>query len=99
MPHPVPVRYLPVLPGEAPLSDAPVVALQALDQLWFQVAGTVCNLRCGHCLISCAPDNHSFWFLSLEQVTAHLDDAVAAGVREYYLTGGEPFMNHELVPI
>jgi molybdenum cofactor biosynthesis enzyme MoaA len=99
MPHLVSARSLPVLTFEAPLPDAPLNALAGLDQLWFQVAGTVCNLRCGHCFISCAPDNHTFWFLSLDQVQAHLEEAVAAGVREYYLTGGEPFMNRELVPI
>src|SRR5688500_1941298 len=98
MPLPVFARQLPILRLEAPLPDAPLVALAGLDQLWFQVAGTVCNLRCGHCFISCAPDNHTFWFLSLEQVQAHLEEAVAAGVREYYLTGGEPFMNRDLVP-
>ena len=33
--------------------DAPRVALQSLDTLWFQVGGTVCNLACTHCFVSC----------------------------------------------
>ena len=74
----------------------PSVALTALDQLWFQVAGTVCNLRCRHCFISCAPDNHSHWFLSRAQVAESLEASVGLGVKEYYFTGGEPFMNHEM---
>ena len=79
--------------------DVPTVPLAALDQLWFQVAGTVCNLRCSHCFISCSPDNHSFWFLSREQVAKGLADSVQLGVKEYYFTGGAPFMNREMVDI
>jgi len=77
----------------------PEVPLAALDQLWFQVSGTVCNLRCAHCFISCSPDNHSFWFLSREEVAQHLRDSMGLGVKEYYFTGGEPFMNPDMVGI
>ena len=77
----------------------PSVPLTALDQLWFQVSGTVCNLRCKHCFISCAPDNHAFWFMTREQVRSALADSIALGVKEYYFTGGEPFMNRELIGI
>ncbi len=79
--------------------DAPAVPLSALEQLWFQVAGTVCNLRCGHCFISCAPDNHSFWFMSRRTVRRALDEASALGAAECYFTGGEPFMNPEMTEI
>ncbi|TVP60492.1 MAG: radical SAM protein [Gemmatimonadales bacterium] len=83
----------------APGPDVPTAPLEALDQLWFQVSGTVCNLRCRHCFISCAPDNHSFWFMTREQVRDALEDSVELGVKEYYFTGGEPFMNHEMEAI
>lgn len=76
--------------------SVPSVPLSALDQLWFQVAGTVCNLRCRHCFISCSPDNHSFWFMSREMVRDALEESAAMNVREYYFTGGEPFMNREM---
>jgi len=79
--------------------DAPTVPLAALDQLWFQVSGTVCNLRCKHCFISCNPGNHSFWFLSREQCARALVASVPLGVKEYYFTGGEPFMHRDMVPI
>lgn len=79
--------------------DAPAVPLRALDQLWFQVAGTVCNLRCRHCFISCSPENDSFWFMSREEVGRALRDSADLGVKEYYFTGGEPFMNQELLGI
>ena len=77
----------------------PEVDLRALDQLWFQVSGTVCNLRCSHCFISCSPENHSFWFMERSQVREALDASVGLGVKEYYFTGGEPFMNREMVGI
>ena len=78
---------------------APRIELTSLDELWFQVAGTVCNLTCRHCFISCSPNNHSFEFLSFEQVETALLESVEQGVREYYFTGGEPFLNRNLVPM
>lgn len=88
-----------VAPNEAQTPPVPEVPLRALDQLWFQVSGTVCNLRCRHCFISCAPDNHSFWFMERAQVQSALEESKALGVREYYFTGGEPFMHREMIPI
>lgn len=87
-------------PGRESRSAAvPEIPLAALDQLWFQVSGTVCNLRCAHCFISCAPDNHSFWFMEREQVRRALEESVELGTKEYYFTGGEPFMHREMVDI
>jgi molybdenum cofactor biosynthesis enzyme MoaA len=71
----------------------------ALDTLWFQVAGTICNIECTHCFISCSPTNHSHEMMSLADVQARLDEARQLGVREYYFTGGEPFMNRDMLPI
>lgn len=77
----------------------PSVPMLALDTLWFQVAGTVCNIECTHCFISCSPRNHSHEMMSLADVQARLDEARGLGVREYYFTGGEPFMNRDMLPI
>ena len=77
----------------------PRVPLVALDTLWFQVAGTLCNIECTHCFISCSPRNHSHEMMTLADVQARLDEARTLGVREYYFTGGEPFMNRDLLPI
>jgi molybdenum cofactor biosynthesis enzyme MoaA len=77
----------------------PSVPLLALDTLWFQVAGTLCNLRCTHCFISCSPTNDLHGMLSLAEVRARLEEASRLGVREYYFTGGEPFLNPELLEI
>ena len=80
-------------------SSPPTVPLSHLDHLWFQVAGTLCNLTCHHCFISCSPKNDRFGFLSLATVQQRLDESVPLGVKEYYFTGGEPFLNPEMVEI
>src|SRR5262249_43428633 len=63
------------------------------------VGGTLCNLECRHCFISCSPHNHAFGFLGLETVRRVLDESVLLGVKEYYFTGGEPFLNHDMTAI
>ncbi len=77
----------------------PELHLDALDNLWFQVSGTLCNIACGHCFISCSPTNHSYELMTLEQVRGYLEESVELGVKEYYFTGGEPFINKELPEI
>ncbi len=79
--------------------NAPRVALQSLDTLWFQVGGTVCNLACTHCFVSCSPTNHTHEFMPLAQVEGYLAEAARLGVREYYFTGGEPFLNPDMEAI
>lgn len=86
-------------PPENALQGAPRVGLRALDTLWFQVAGTLCNLACTHCFVSCSPSNHTHGMMSLEEVRRHLADAAGLGVREIYFTGGEPFLNPEMEAI
>ena len=81
------------------MSAHPHVPMRALDTLWFQVAGTLCNIECTHCFISSSPSNRSHEMLTLRDVETRLDEARALGVREYYFTGGEPFMNREMIPI
>ena len=79
--------------------DVPWVALHSLDALWFQVGGTICNLWCTHCFISCSPKNHSFGFMDRGTVGKYLDQSRPLGVKEYYFTGGEPFMNRDMLGI
>ena len=78
---------------------APDIALSHLDHLWFQVSGTLCNLTCHHCFISCSPKNDSFGYLSLAEVQRRLEESVVLGVKEYYFTGGEPFLNKQMTEI
>ncbi len=87
--------------NRAPVAEAvaPAVSLDALDTLWFQVGGTRCNLACTHCFISCSPTNYTHDFLSLAEVESYLSEAATLGVKEYYFTGGEPFLNPEMEAI
>jgi molybdenum cofactor biosynthesis enzyme MoaA len=77
----------------------PLLPLRSLDTLWFQVGGTVCNLACTHCFVSCSPTNHTHEPMTLEQVLPYLEEAAGLGVKEYYFTGGEPFLNPQLEEI
>lgn len=79
--------------------NLPIVSLAHLDDLWFQVAGTRCNLTCTHCFISCSPHNHSFGFLDLDTIHRALEASVPLGVKEYYFTGGEPFLHPDMPAI
>src|SRR5688500_18977082 len=84
---------------DAPPEGAPRVALAQLDHLWFQIAGTLCNLPCTHCFISCSPANHTCGFLDYEHVIRARDESRALGAKEYYFTGGEPFMHPRMLDI
>src|SRR5436309_10061285 len=101
--HLAAARHTLAVPMSIPLpitdAPAPAVALAHLDQLWFQVGGTRCNLTCRHCFISCSPHNHAFGFLRLDDVRRRLDESVPLGVKEYYFTGGEPFLNADMTAI
>ncbi|MBI3407487.1 MAG: radical SAM protein [Planctomycetes bacterium] len=77
----------------------PIVPLAHLDDLWFQVTGTLCNLACTHCFIRCTPHNRSFGFLDLGTIRRSLDESVPLGVKEYYFTGGEPFLHPDMPAI
>jgi AdoMet-dependent heme synthase len=81
------------LPAAERCPEAPLLSL---DTLWFQVAGSLCNLQCTHCFISCAPGNEAHAMLDFATVHRWLAEAATLGVREYYFTGGEPFLNREL---
>jgi molybdenum cofactor biosynthesis enzyme MoaA len=79
--------------------NLPLVPLHHLDELWFQVAGTLCNLECRHCFISCSPHNHNFGFLDLDTIRSALEESIGLGVKEYYFTGGEPFLHKDMTAI
>ena len=77
-------------------ASSPQVELRELDTLWFQVGGTICNLACSHCFVSCSPTNHTHAMIGLAEVDRYLEEGARLGVREYYFTGGEPFLNPEM---
>src|SRR5262245_52996912 len=70
-----------------------------LDTLWIQVAGTLCNLACTHCFVTCGPGEDRHAFMSRDQVRARVQEGLALGVREFYFTGGEPFLHPDMLGI
>jgi uncharacterized Fe-S cluster-containing radical SAM superfamily protein len=74
------------------------VALGALRTLWFNT-GTLCNIACANCYIESSPRNDALAYLSLEEVRRFLDEARGQPLEEVGFTGGEPFMNPDLVPM
>ncbi|WP_241656433.1 radical SAM protein [Sphingomonas oligophenolica] len=74
------------------------VPLIALDTLWFNT-GTLCNLACATCYIESSPTNDALIYLTADEVTRFLDEIADDGLatREIGFTGGEPFMNPEIV--
>ncbi|MBH24116.1 MAG: radical SAM protein [Myxococcales bacterium] len=86
------------LGGDTP-QPGPVLPFAALDTLWLQITGTICNIACRHCFITCGPKNDSHPMMDEEHVLETLREAYDRGVREYYFTGGEPFMHPKILPI
>ena len=78
--------------GEARAS----VPLARLDTLWFNT-GTLCNLACATCYIESSPTNDALMYLSADHATRFLDEAQAMDTREIGFTGGEPFMNPDMM--
>jgi sulfatase maturation enzyme AslB (radical SAM superfamily) len=77
-----------------------VVPFVGLTTLWFNT-GTLCNIACHNCYIESSPKNDALVYLSRAEVKTFLDQAVAAPVRpiEIGYTGGEPFMNPDMIGI
>lgn len=76
------------------------VAMTGLDTLWFNT-GTLCNLACTSCYIESTPTNDALVYITLDEVRSYLDEIAntALPTREIAFTGGEPFMNRDMVPI
>jgi uncharacterized Fe-S cluster-containing radical SAM superfamily protein len=81
-------------------SPRAVVGLRGLDTLWFNT-GTLCNIACLTCYIESSPRNDALSYLTLDEVTAYLDEIAALGLttEEIGFTGGEPFMNAAIIPM
>ncbi len=92
---------LPVLPLPFAVdpAGAPELAMQSLDTLWLQLTGTVCNLACLHCFVSCGPAETRVPMMETAHVLELLDEAESLGVRDYYFTGGEPMMHADFWPL
>ena len=76
------------------------VALTHPETLWFNT-GTLCNIECVNCYIESSPTNDALVYITADEVAEYLDqlETRAWDVREIAFTGGEPFMNPEMIEI
>ncbi|HYZ63311.1 MAG TPA: radical SAM protein, partial [Acetobacteraceae bacterium] len=74
------------------------VGLTGLETLWFNT-GTLCNLACAGCYIESSPKNDRLAYLTRAEMRAYLDEIARDRLptRLVGFTGGEPFMNPELI--
>lgn len=74
------------------------VRLSDPQTLWFNT-GTLCNIECANCYIESSPSNDRLVYITEAEVLDYLDqlDARGWGVREIGFTGGEPFMNPQMI--
>ena len=74
------------------------VGLASLRTLWINT-GSLCNITCRNCYIESSPENDRLAYITRAEVSAYLDE-IATGqwpVREIGFTGGEPFMNPDII--
>ena len=76
------------------------VAMKRLETLWFNT-GTLCNLSCENCYIESTPRNDRLSYLTLNEVEIYLEEIRRERIetREIGITGGEPFMNPDILEI
>lgn len=73
------------------------VALAGLRTLWFNT-GTLCNLTCENCYIDSSPRNDRLAYLTRAEAAGFLAEGAARrDLEEIGFTGGEPFMNPEVL--
>ena len=80
--------------------DRATVALTNPETLWFNT-GTLCNIECVNCYIASSPTNDSLVYITTAEVQDYLDQIVDRNwpIKEIAFTGGEPFMNPQMIDI
>ena len=79
-------------------SDRAFVEAEKIKTLWFNT-GTLCNIECKNCYIETSPKNDRLVYLTFDEVKNFIDEAIEKnlGTQEIGFTGGEPFMNKDII--
>ena len=79
-------------------SDRAFVEAEKIKTLWFNT-GTLCNIECKNCYIESSPKNDRLVYLTFDEVKNFIDEAIEKnlGTQEIGFTGGEPFMNKDII--
>lgn len=74
------------------------ITLRGLKTLWVNT-GTLCNVTCEHCYIESSPTNDRLAYFRRRDLITYLDEIAGEGLatEEVGFTGGEPFMNPDLL--
>lgn len=67
-----------------------------LDDLWI-MQGSLCDLRCKHCYTASSPSNNRLQQIAFSELKPHLEDAACFGLQKIYFTGGEVFVNADIL--
>ncbi len=70
----------------------------ALDELWLHT-GTACNLACPFCLEGSKPGDNRLQLMRFDDAKPYIDEALTLGVKQFSFTGGEPFINKDMIRI
>ena len=74
------------------------IEAKKIKTLWFNT-GTLCNIECKNCYIESSPKNDRLVYITFEEVKLFIDEAINKnlGTKEIGFTGGEPFMNKDVL--
>ncbi len=74
------------------------IEAKKIKTLWFNT-GTLCNIECKNCYIESSPKNDRLVYITIEEVKSFIDEAIDnnLGTNEIAFTGGEPFMNKDIL--
>jgi hypothetical protein len=67
-----------------------------LEDLWV-MQGSICDLRCKHCYTASSPANTRLQQITSAELCPHLEAAASFGVQKIYFTGGEVFVNEDVL--
>ena len=67
-----------------------------LEDLWV-IQGSLCDLRCKHCYTASSPANNRLEQITFAELAPHLEDAARFGVQKICFTGGEVFVNEDVL--
>jgi Radical SAM superfamily/4Fe-4S single cluster domain len=76
------------------------VPLDELRTLWINT-GSLCNIECRNCYIESSPTNERLAHITAREVSRFYEEIAATRlpVKEIGFTGGEPFMNPDIIPM
>src|SRR5579884_1921516 len=97
MPHPEGLQLISERGEQRGYVDPiPVSRGRRLEELWI-MQGSICDLKCRHCYTGSSPQNNRLQQITPAELRPHIEEARQLGVRTIYFTGGEAFVNDDVL--